>query len=190
MPNARVTSGELAWRLAPVAVALGSLALGAVALGHRTLTVDEAASAAAAQGSLGTVVSRIVHDDPGQAGELLLLKLAGTVGDSELALTAAVRGRGGACGRALVVLGTLLLERLGGLVAGLAFAVNAGVIEASREARPVRARAARSRAGDAPLRVRARARRRLALDPLCRRRSRSPSPTRSLHRCSQRTVPR
>ena len=36
----------------------------------------------------------------------------------------------------LVVLGTMLLERIGGLVAGLAFAVNAGVIEASREARP------------------------------------------------------
>ena len=30
----------------------------------------------------------------------------------------------------------MLLERVGGLVAGLAFAVNAGVIEASREARP------------------------------------------------------
>ena len=130
------TSGELAWRLAPVAVALGSLALGVVALGHRTLTVDEAASAAAARGSLGTVVSRIVHDDPGHAGELLQLKLAATVGDSELALRLPSAVAVALAAGLLVVLGTLLLERVGGLVAGLAFAVNAGVIEASREARP------------------------------------------------------
>ena len=104
--------------------------------GTASLTVDEAASAAAAQGSLGTVVSRIVHDDPGQAGELLLLKLAGTVGDSELALRLPSAVAVALAAGLLVVLGTLLLERVGGLVAGLAFAVNAGVIEASREARP------------------------------------------------------
>ena len=130
------TSGKLAWRLAPVAVALGSLALGVVALGHRSLTVDEAASAATAQGSLGTVVSRIVHDDPGQAGELLLLKLARTIGDSELLLRLPSAVAVALAAGLLVVLGTMLLERVGGLVAGLAFAVNAGVIEASREARP------------------------------------------------------
>ncbi len=130
------TSGELAWRLAPAGVALGSLALGVVALGHRALTVDEAASAAVAQGSLGTVASRIVHDDPGQAGGLLLLKLAGTIGDSELALRLPFAVAVALAAGLLVVLGTLLLERVGGLVAGLAFAVNAGVIQASREARP------------------------------------------------------
>ena len=130
------TSRELAWRLAPVGVALGSLALGVVALGHRSLTVDEAASAAAAQGSLGTVLSRIVHDDPGQAGGLLLLKLARTIGDSELALRLPSAIAVALAAGLLVVLGTMLLERVGGLVAGLAFAVNAGVIEASREARP------------------------------------------------------
>ncbi len=36
----------------------------------------------------------------------------------------------------MVVLGTMMLGRLGGLVAGLALAANAGVVEASREARP------------------------------------------------------
>ena len=100
MPNARVTSGELAWRLAPVGVALGSLALGVVALGHRSLSTDEAASAAAAQGSLGTVLSRIVHDDPGQAGELLLLKLARDVRGQRAGAAAAVRDRRRARGRA------------------------------------------------------------------------------------------
>jgi mannosyltransferase len=130
------TSGELAWRLAPIAVALGSLALGVVALGRRSLTVDEAASAATAQGSLGTVASRIVHDDPGQAGGLLLLKLARTIGDSELALRLPFAVAVALAAGLLVVLGTMLLDRIGGLVAGLAFAVNAGVVQASREARP------------------------------------------------------
>ena len=132
-PSATAT---FAWRLAPVGVALLSLALGAVALGHRSLTVDEAASAAAAQGSLGTVLSRIVHDDPGQVGGLLLLKLSRTIGDSELALRLPSAIAVALAAGLLVLLGTMLLERVGGLVAGLAFAVNAGVIEASREARP------------------------------------------------------
>ena len=136
MPNARARPASSPGASHPSAVALGSLALGVVALGHRSLTVDEAASAAAAQGSLGTVVSRIVHDDPGQAGELLLLKLAGTIGDSELALRLPSAVAVALAAGLLVVLGTMLLERVGGLVAGLAFAVNAGVIEASREARP------------------------------------------------------
>ena len=130
------TSGELAWRLAPVAVALGSFGVGVAALGHRTLSVDEATSAAAAQGSLGNVSSRIVHHDPGQAGELLLLRLARTIGDSELTLRLPSAVAVALAAGLVVVLGTLLLERVGGLVAGLAFAVNAGVIEASREARP------------------------------------------------------
>ena len=112
------TSGKLAWRLAPVAVALGYLALGVVALGHRTLSVDEASSAAAARGSFGTVVSRIVHDDPGQAGELLLLKLARRAGDSELVLRLPSAVAVALAAELLVLLGTLLLERVGGLVAG------------------------------------------------------------------------
>ena len=127
----------VAWAFAPVAVALGSLALGAVALGHRSLSTDEAASLAQARGSLGTVLSRVVHDDPGQAGNLLLLKLASTVGDDERAIRAPVgdRRRAGAPGL-LVVLGTMLFGRLEGVVAGIAMAANTGVIEASREARP------------------------------------------------------
>ncbi len=130
------TSGERAWRLGPVGVALGSLALGVVAIGHRSLSTDEAAAAAAARGSLGSVLSRVVHDDPGQAGGLLLLKLAQTFGDSELALRLPFAIAVALAAGLLVVLGTLLLGRVGGLVAGLAFAANAGVVEASREARP------------------------------------------------------
>lgn len=130
------TSADLVWRLAPGAVGLGSLALGAVALGHRSLTTDEAASIAEAREPLGTVLSTIVHDDPGQAGGLLLLKLASTFGSGELTLRAPSAVAVAIATGLLVVLGTMLLGRVGGLVAGIALAVNAGVVEASREARP------------------------------------------------------
>jgi len=127
---------SLAWWLAPVGVTLVSMALGAVALGHRSLSTDEAASAAQADAPLRTVVSRIVHDDPGQAGGLLLLKLASTVGNDELTLRAPSAIAVALAAGLLVVLGTLILGRGGGLVAGIAFALDAGVVEASREARP------------------------------------------------------
>ncbi len=130
------TSAALAWGLAPVAVGLGSLALGGIALGHRSLTTDEAASFAQADAPLRTVLSTILHDDPGQAGGLLLLKLASTVGSDELTLRAPAAIAVAIAAGLLVVLGTMLLGRIGGLVAGVALAVNAGVVDASREARP------------------------------------------------------
>jgi mannosyltransferase len=130
------TPAALAWRLAPVGVALGSLALGAAALGHRSLTTNEATSVAQARGPLGALLSTIAHDDPGQAGELLLLKLAATVGADERTIRAPSAIAVALAAGLLVVLGTMLLGRVGGVVAGIALAANAGVVEASREARP------------------------------------------------------
>jgi mannosyltransferase len=135
-PEETRTPATRAWRLAPVAVALGSLALGAVLLGHRSLTTDEAASLAQARGPLGSVLSTIVHDDPGQAGEILLLKLATAVSSDELTLRLPAAIAVAIAAGLLVVLGTLLVGRVGGLVAGLALAADAGVVEASRQARP------------------------------------------------------
>ena len=129
-------TARLAWLLAPFGVALGSLALGAMALGHRSLSAGEATSIAQAQGSLGTVLSHIFHDAPDQAGGLLALALAGTLGNDELTLRAPSAIVVAVAAGLLVVLGTMLLGRLGGLVAGVVFAVNAGVVEAAREARP------------------------------------------------------
>jgi mannosyltransferase len=126
-----------AWSLAPLAVGLGSLCIGAVALGHRSLSTDEAFASSQARGSLADVLSRIVHDTPGSAGHLLLVRLAHTVGTDEAHLRApSVVAVALACAL-LVVLGTMLLGRVGGLVAGIALAANAGVIEAARDARPV-----------------------------------------------------
>ena len=126
----------LAWRLAPVGVALGSLALGAIALGSRSLTTAEAASLAAADRSFGTVISTVVHDDPGQAGQLLLLRLATTIGSGERTIRAPSAIAVALAAGLLVILGTMLLGRVAGVVAGVALAANAGVVEASREARP------------------------------------------------------
>lgn len=130
------TTTALAWRLAPVAVGLGSLALGAAALGHRSLTTDEASFLAQADAPFRSVLSTIVHDDPGQAGGLLLLKLASSIGFDEITLRAPSAIAVALAAGLLVVLGTMLLGRVAGLVAGIAFALDAGVVEASREARP------------------------------------------------------
>jgi len=130
------THPTLLWRLAPLAVSLGSLLLALVALGHRSLTTDEAASLAPADGSLGTVLSRIVHEHPGQAGELLSVRLASVLGHDERSLRLPSALAVAIAAGLIVVLGTMLVGRLAGLVAGIAFAGNAGVVEASRQARP------------------------------------------------------
>ena len=130
------TAATLAWRLSPVAVALGSLALSTIALGSRSLTTAEAASLEAADRPLGTVISAIVHDEPGRAGHLLLLRLATTLGSDEWVIRLPSAIAVSLAAGLLVILGTMLLGRVAGIVAGVALAANAGVVEASREARP------------------------------------------------------
>lgn len=119
--------------LAPLAVALCSLALGVVALGHRSLSAAEASLLDRADVAPGDLLSRIVHHDPGQAASLVLARVGSTLGHGEafLRLPSAVLVAV-ATGLA-VVLGTMLLGRMGGLLTGIAFAGNAGVVEASRE---------------------------------------------------------
>jgi mannosyltransferase len=82
------------------------------------------------------VVSTIVHDEPAQAGQLLLLRLATSVGSDERTIRAPSAIAVALAAGLLVILGTLLLGRVGGLVAGIALAVDARVFEVSREARP------------------------------------------------------
>ena len=125
----------LAWRLAPLWVGLGSLALGAIGLGRRSLTNVEATSLAAADGPLRTVVSTIVRDEPAQAGHLLVLRLATTAGSDERAIRAPSAIAIALAAGLIVILGTMLLGRDGGIVAGIALASNAGVFVASSEAR-------------------------------------------------------
>ena len=133
-PEERALSA-VAWHLTPLFVALGSLALGAVALGSRSITSIEAASIARAGGSFGDLLTSI-EAAPAQAGHLVALHLALTVGDDELTLRAPSVLAAALAAGLIVVLGTMLLGRAGGLVAGIALAANAGVIVTSREARP------------------------------------------------------
>ena len=126
----------LAWRLAPLWVGLGSLVLGTIGLGRRSLTSVEATSLAAASGSFRTVVSTIVHDNPAQAGLLLVLRLATSVGSDERTIRAPSAIAVAFAAGLIVILGTMVLGRVAGVVAGIALAANAGVVVASREARP------------------------------------------------------
>ena len=127
---------SVAWRLAPLAVGLGSLCLGAVALGRTSLSTDEAESLARARQPFGDLLHAIVHDDPVRAGHLLALKAATTFGTDAWAIRASSVIAVATAAALLVVLGTMLLGRVAGLVAGVALATNAGVVVAAREARP------------------------------------------------------
>ena len=137
-PAARVDRSRpaIVWALAPLAVGLGTLAVAAVAIGDRSVSTDEAASLAQADRPLGDVLHAVVHDDPGQGGYLLLLKLVTRVGTGETTVRIASAVAVALAAALLVVLGTRLLGRLGGLVAGVALGTNAGVVEVAREARP------------------------------------------------------
>jgi mannosyltransferase len=126
----------LAWRLAPLWVGLASLVIGAISLGGRALTNVEATSLATADEPLRTLLSTIVHDDPARAGHLLVLHGAAAVGSDERTIRAPSAIAVALAAALIVILGTMLLGRVGGLVAGIALAANTGVVVASREARP------------------------------------------------------
>ena len=127
---------SILWRLAPFAVALGSLLLAVPGLGRRSLSTDEAGPLVQAEGSTGAVLRRILHENPDHAGSVLLLKLATAFDRGELAVRVPSAIAVALAAGLLVVLATMLLGRTAGLLAGIAFAMNAGVVEASREARP------------------------------------------------------
>ncbi len=129
-------SAAFTWRFAPMGVALGSLCLSTVVPWHQSLTTDEATSVAQAHGSLGSVLATAVQDNPGSAGYLLLLRLAASAGTDERTLRVPSAIAVALAAGLLVVLGTLMLGRLAGLVAGIALAANAAVVDVSREARP------------------------------------------------------
>lgn len=129
------TDARIAWMLAPLAVGLGSLAVGAVALWpFRSLSTDEAVAVARARQPLGDLLHSIVHDEPAQAGYLLTLKAATLAGTDERTLRAVSVVALALAAALLVVLGTLLLGRVEGLVAGVLLAANAGAVAVSRDA--------------------------------------------------------
>jgi mannosyltransferase len=114
-----------------------ALALGLVALGHRSLDVDEAATLAAAQGDFSDVVERALSDDPARAGYLALLQPVVALDDAErwvrlpsvlATIVAAI---------AVYRLGRRLASRRAGAAASIMLALSVGVVEVSRSVGPL-----------------------------------------------------
>ncbi len=114
-----------------------ALVLGLVALGHRSLDTDEAATVVAARGSFSDVVERALDDDPARAGYMALLRPVVAWNDAELwvrlpsviaAVVAAV---------AAYRLGRRLAGRYAGAAASLVLASSLGVVLLSRTVGPL-----------------------------------------------------
>ena len=131
------THARIGWMLAPLAVGLGTLAVGAVALWpFRSLSTDEAVAVDRARQPFGDLLHTIAHHEPAQTGYLLTLKAATLAGTDERTLRAASVLALALAAALMVVLGTLLLGRVEGLVAGVALGANAGAVAVSLEAAP------------------------------------------------------
>jgi len=114
-----------------------ALVLGAVALGHRSLDTDEAATIAAARGPFSDVLERALSDDPARAGYIALLRPVVAWNDGEvwvrlpsviaavIAATAAYR------------LARRLAGRHAGAAASLVLASSLGVVMLSRSVDPL-----------------------------------------------------
>ena len=114
-----------------------ALLLGIVALGRRSLDVDEATTVAAAHGTFSDVVERALSDDPARAGYLTLLRPVAAWNDAELwvrlpsvvaAVVAAV---------AAYRLGRRLAGRHAGAAASIVLASSLGVVLLSRTVAPL-----------------------------------------------------
>ena len=126
----------IAWWLAPPAVGAGTLALGVVSLGDAPLSTEEAVAVTHARQPVGSLLHTVVHDDPAQAGFLLVLKAAALVGTDERTMRIASLVALSLAAALTVLLGTLLAGRVAGLVGGLALGAHAGTLDAAREVAP------------------------------------------------------
>ena len=124
------------WKLSPVGVALVGLLLGSIRLGTKPLSTDEAAALTIARQPLGDLLHHAIEDDPAQGGFLLLLKAMSSLGASEWDVRMPSVVMAAVAAGLVVVIGTRLFDRVAGLVAGLALALNAGFVEIAQLARP------------------------------------------------------
>ena len=114
-----------------------AVVLGLVALGHRSLDTDEAATVVAARGSFSDVVDRALSDDPARAGYMALLRPVVAWNDAELwvrlpSVVAAV-----VAAIAAYRLGRRLAGRHAGAAASLILASSLGVVLLSRTVGPL-----------------------------------------------------
>ena len=114
-----------------------ALVLGLVALGRRSLDLDEATAVAAAHGTFSDVVGRALSDDPARAGYLALLRPVAAWNDAELwvrlpSVVAAV-----VASVAAYRLGRRLAGRHAGAAASIVLASSLGVVLLSRTVGPL-----------------------------------------------------
>jgi mannosyltransferase len=111
--------------------------LGLVALGRRSLVVDEAALVSAAQGPFSDVVENAFSDDPAKAGYLALLQPLLTVDDSEVWLRLPSVIAAVVAAVAAYRLGRRIAGRYAGAAASLVLASSVGAVSLSRTVGPL-----------------------------------------------------
>lgn len=124
-------------RLLPFLGPALALVLGLVALGHRSLDADEAATVAAAQGAFSDVVERALSDDPARAGYLALLQPVVARNDAELWIRLPSVLATVVAAIAVYRLGRRLAGRQAGAAASIVLALTVGVVEISRAVGPL-----------------------------------------------------
>jgi mannosyltransferase len=111
--------------------------LGMVALGRRSLSVDEGSILAATQGSFSHVVDQALSNDPAKAGYLALVQPVVSHVDSEVWLRLPSVVAGVVAAIAVYRLGRRLAGRHAGAAASLVLASSVGVVSLSRTAGPL-----------------------------------------------------
>ena len=111
--------------------------LGVVALGRRSLVVDEASLLAAARGSFSDVVEHAISNDPAKAGYLALLQPVAAAGDSEVWLRLPSVIAGVVAAVAAYRLGRRLAGRRAGAAASIVLATSVGVVSLTRTVGPL-----------------------------------------------------
>lgn len=114
-----------------------ALLLGAVALGHRSLDTDEAATLEAARGSFSSVVERALDEDPAKAGYLALLRPVVAWNDGEQWVRLPSVAAAVLAAIAAYRLGRRLAGRHAGAAASIVLATSIGVVLVSRTVGPL-----------------------------------------------------
>lgn len=122
--------------LTALAGPLLALGLGALLLGRRPLTTDEADTVAAASGPFGDVLERALEHDPARAGYLALLQPVASLDDGERWVRAPSVLAAALASLLLYVVGKALGGKLAGLTASIAVATAGSVVAVSQQARP------------------------------------------------------
>jgi len=111
--------------------------LGAVALGHRSLDSDEAATIDAARGTFSAVVERAYDDDPAKAGYLALLRPVVDWSDAEHWVRLPSVAAAVLAAIAAYRLGRRIAGRHAGAAASIVLAGSIGVVSVSRTVGPL-----------------------------------------------------